>query len=131
VDGITLEQQHPVTAIPAPGSHRKCFKVSDIPLSVSFQLFPPPFRTGFRNSGKVALMIMPEATIYKDNHLMFRQNDVRSTWQFSIVNPVSETFEKESFPDCNLITSVTAFYSRHNPASGLFVNDIHFSIPRI
>jgi hypothetical protein len=74
-------------------------------------------------------MVMPEATIYKDNYLMLWQNDVGSTWQFSIVYSVAETFGKKSFPDGDFISRVPAFHGRHHTASGLFVNNIHL-IPR-
>ena len=72
-------------------------------------------------------MIMPETSVYEDDGIVFAKNDIRSSWQCPVINPITKSFRKKPLSDSDFIFGVSTSNSCHHAASGIFIYNVHFS----
>lgn len=83
------------------------FSLLLISFGITRELFIPKLCSAFRAVAKLAtLMSMPEASVYKDNCFMFRENDIRFSRQGLLVKPEPITQRMKYRPDDSLGGSV-------------------------
>ncbi len=68
---------------------------------------------------------MPEATIYKNNSLIFGENNVRSAGKSTVVLSISESFSKQRLSNYFFWLCVLSFDAGHIVTSCLFIMYIH------
>lgn len=85
-----------------------------ITLDVSVYFLPPKIRIVLRpDKVFTAIMLMPEATVYKHNRFVFWQDDIRFSGQAWIVLSISETVCKQEFANKFFRLCVLAMYAGH------------------
>ena len=65
-------------------------------------------------------MLVPEAAMNKDSRSVFRQNDVRLSWQIFPMEPKSIVKFGQRFADNQLGVGVAGSDSRHVPTPALY-----------
>lgn len=90
-----------------------------IPFHISFDLFLPKSRSGFRHSS-VFCASVPKTRIDKNHRLIFFQHDVRSPEIFPYVFSVPESRAPKSLPEFYFYAGFRRSHSRHYFRSLLF-----------
>ncbi|MFO7629323.1 MAG: hypothetical protein R6W06_07365 [Prochlorococcaceae cyanobacterium] len=69
-------------------------------------------------------MTVPETAVHKENCPVLREDQVRASWQFAIVQPETETAGVEPAADQHLWLCVSAPNRRHVAAAGRLVVNV-------
>ena len=77
----------------------------------------------------MAVMAVPETSVYKYDGPVFWQDDIRLSRELLDVEPETQASCMQGFSDQEFRSSVLALDVRHHAASGLFANNVsHFFI---
>lgn len=82
----------------------------------------------------MAVVVMPEAAVYKNNRPVLRENKVRLSRKITNMQPVPQSCGMHGFSDLQLRLCVTAFDGSHISASRLGIVNVRqsgrFLLPR-
>ncbi len=108
----------------SPTVLRQCFKIPGITPAVAGELFLPELRTGRWQLREATAMPVPEASMHKNRHPIFRKNDIRFAGKVFGVESEAEPLGMKEFPDDQLRRSIFPPDARHHAASGFRVDDV-------
>lgn len=70
-------------------------------------------------------MTVPKTTMDEYSHTVLRENNIRTTWQITSMQPEPEPLLVKQAPDQQLGLGVLSPNSGHHPAPGRRVNNVH------
>jgi hypothetical protein len=97
---------------------------ADVTLPVALDLRLPEVLPGRWHLEEVAVVLVPEAPLDKDDGLSSGKNKVRLSGQPFVVDAIPQAEREQGFPDGDLRLRVLAFDASHHLATLLGRNDV-------
>ena len=111
-----------------PSKSCQCLFGSSVPSDGCCEFRSPEFGTGFWGAAVLtSLMAMPETAVDKDGQLVTRENQVRPAREILAVEPKAKPEPMGDATDCEFGCRITRTDSRHDLASALGINRVHFT----
>ena len=107
-----------------PGFHQR-FKCPTVPCTRGFDLFTPKQSARLWQSEKMAIMSMPEASVYKNNRSVTGKHQVRSPWQSRPAQPISQSSGMQRMTNHQFNCCILSADSRHQSRTLIAGQDIH------
>lgn len=80
-------------------------------------LLPPEFGVGLRPLKELTFVLVPKATVHKDDSLVLVEYQIRAPWQTPLMKPIAESQSKQSLSDQSLGLCVLAPNAGHAVAA--------------
>jgi hypothetical protein len=101
-----------------------------VALHIPLQLWKPVLGSRIRDEGITAIrMLVPEASVYKDDLTAFVKHDIRCSWQTSDVQPIPIPHPGEQPPDKKLWLGVLGSDTAHQKTSLDASQPVHILFP--